>query len=76
MSSGTVPFGPSTTTVLVWPPRRSLLFEEVHAVAAAQEIGGGQAGDARADDRDVLHATSGISVRVGVMSSHLSMTNH
>ena len=57
------PFGPSITTVLVWPPRRSLLFEELHPVPPAQEIGSGQAGDARADDRDVLHAPLEIPVR-------------
>ena len=52
-----------------------LLFEELHPVSPAQEIGSGQAGDAGADDRDVFHAALRSSSTVHVMSSSLSMTN-
>ena len=40
-----------------------LLFEELHPVPPAQEIGSGQTGDAGADDRDVLHAPLEVAVR-------------
>ena len=40
-----------------------LLFEQLHPVPAAQEIGSRQAGNARADDRDVLHAPLEVAVR-------------
>ena len=40
----------------------ALLFEEVHAMLAAQEVRGGQSGNARADHRNCLHRCSGIPV--------------
>ena len=36
-----------------------LFLEQLHPMAAAQQVGGGQPGNARPDDRDVLHARSG-----------------
>ena len=59
MSSGTVPFGPSTSTVLMLAAETPLLFKDVDPVSAAQESGGGQAGNARPYNRDGLPRLSG-----------------
>jgi hypothetical protein len=46
-----------------------LFLEEMHAMAAAQQIGGGQPGNARPDDRDVPHELLGLQYRGGVSIS-------
>ncbi len=51
-----------------------LFLEQLHPMAAAQQVGGGQPGNARADDRDALHAPQGWQYR-GIVVNHLSMTN-
>jgi len=53
VSSGTLLYAVGIRTVLA---QTRLPFEELYPVWRAQEIGSGQARDAGADDRDVLHA--------------------
>ena len=73
VSSATAPSGPSTSTVLVWPPRRPSCSKRCTRCGGSAG-GGRQTRDARPDHRDVLHVLMDITTQAFV--KHLSMTIH
>ena len=55
VSSATVPLGPSTTTVLVWPPRRPSCSKRCTRCRRLSSEAAAKTRNARTDHSDVLH---------------------